>query len=83
MRWLRVGGVLLAAMTALTACGNGDVPCPPDPGPIGVFVADTMPKEGSGTVMAARGGRIVYCEGFGLADRAVEASGRAATRCTT
>ncbi|MEV4073837.1 serine hydrolase domain-containing protein [Nonomuraea fuscirosea] len=70
MRWLRVGGVLLAAMTALTACGNGDVPCPPDPGPIGVFVADTMPKEGSGTVMAARGGRIAYCEGFGLADRA-------------
>ncbi|HEX5915962.1 MAG TPA: serine hydrolase, partial [Rubrobacter sp.] len=68
--------VLLVAVFALTACGNGDrdpakpsaQPGPRDPS-VEEFLVDTLPDEASGTVVAARDGEIAHCRGFGLADR--------------
>lgn len=70
MRRIRIGGALVVGLVMLTACGDSDRHCPASPGAVDAFVADTMPKGSSGTVMAARGDRIVYCQGFGMADRA-------------
>ena len=64
---------------ALAACGNGEPgPAAPsaEPGPrdpsVEEFLDDTLPDEASGTVVAARGGEIAHCQGFGLADRAAK-----------
>lgn len=48
----------------VAGCGFGDNRS------IGEVVADTIPDGASGTVLAVRNGKVVYCEGFGLADRA-------------
>ena len=68
--------VLLVAVFALTACGNGgqDPAAPaPEPGRVDPsveeFLDDTLPDGTSGTVVAARDGEIAHCRGFGLADR--------------
>jgi CubicO group peptidase (beta-lactamase class C family) len=36
------------------------------------FLDRTLPATASGTLVAARGGKAVYCEGFGIADRAAK-----------
>jgi CubicO group peptidase (beta-lactamase class C family) len=68
--------VLLVAVFALTACGNGGQhPAAPAPEPgrvdpsVEEFLDDTLPDGTSGTVVAARDGLIAHCRGFGLADR--------------
>ena len=68
--------VVLVAVSALTACGNGEqAPAAPsmEPGPrdpsVEKFLDDTLPDGTSGTVVAARDGEIAHCRGFGLADR--------------
>jgi CubicO group peptidase (beta-lactamase class C family) len=68
--------VLLVAVFALTACGNGGQdPAAPATEPRRVdpsveeFLDDTLPDGTSGTVVAARDGEIAHCRGFGLADR--------------
>lgn len=60
---LRIG-VLLVAL-GLAACS----PTPPAQESVADFVARTMPDGPGGTVIAARGDRIIYCGGFGLIDR--------------
>src|SRR5829696_957949 len=68
--------VILVAVSALTACGNGGQdPAAPatelrrvDPS-VEEFLDDTLPDETSGTVVAARDGEIAHCRGFGLAHR--------------
>ncbi|TDC06915.1 class A beta-lactamase-related serine hydrolase [Nonomuraea longispora] len=57
-------GALLLLVLAMTACS------PAADEPISDFLARTLPEGPGGTVIAARGDRIVDCEGFGLADRA-------------
>jgi CubicO group peptidase (beta-lactamase class C family) len=71
--------VVLVAVSALTACGNGEqAPTAPstEPGPrdpsVEEFLDDTLPDGTSGTVVAARGDEIAHCRGFGLADRAAK-----------
>jgi CubicO group peptidase (beta-lactamase class C family) len=71
--------VVLVAVSALTACGNGEqAPTAPstEPGPrdpsVEEFLDDTLPDGTSGTVVAARGDEIAHCQGFGLADRAAK-----------
>jgi CubicO group peptidase (beta-lactamase class C family) len=52
-------------------CALGQVPVDltrPDQS-IGQFLADTLPTAASGTLVAARGGERIYCEGFGMANR--------------
>lgn len=78
--------VVLVAVFALAACGNGEqAPAAPstEPGPrdpsVEKFLDDTLPDGTSGTVVAARGDEIAHCRGFGLADRAAEV----AARCDT
>jgi CubicO group peptidase (beta-lactamase class C family) len=68
--------VLLVAVFALTACGNGGQdPAAPatEPGRVDPsveeFLDHTLPDGTSGTVVAARDGSIAHCRGFGLADR--------------
>jgi CubicO group peptidase (beta-lactamase class C family) len=74
MRAGRVGVALIATL-ALAACGNGGQdPTEPesadqaDPS-VERFLDDTLPAGASGTVVAARAGQMVHCEGFGMADR--------------
>ncbi|WP_220448211.1 serine hydrolase domain-containing protein [Nonomuraea diastatica] len=57
-------GVLLMLVLAMTACS------PAAGEPPAAFLARTLPEGPGGTVVTARGGRIVHCQGFGLADRA-------------
>lgn len=71
--------VVLVAVFALAACGNGEqAPTAPstEPGPrdpsVEEFLDDTLPDGTSGTVVAARGDEIAHCRGFGLADRAAK-----------
>lgn len=66
MRRSRVGALLMAL--GVVACS----PAPPEPARVAIadFLAHTLPAGPGGTVVAARGDRIVYCEGFGTADRA-------------
>ena len=78
--------VLLVAVFALTACGNGGQdPAAPATEPRRVdpsveeFLDDTLPDGTSGTVVAARDGSIAHCRGFGLANRAA----KVAARCDT
>jgi CubicO group peptidase (beta-lactamase class C family) len=65
---------LLAALM-LTACGDADRG-PADPGsrdpthrPVARFLEATLPEGASGTLVAARDGEMLHCQGFGLADR--------------
>ena len=68
--------VVLVAVFALAACGNGEQ-APPAPstesGPrdpsVEKFLDDTLPDGTSGTVVAARDDSVAHCRGFGLADR--------------
>jgi CubicO group peptidase (beta-lactamase class C family) len=69
----------------LAACGGGDedstdppVDDPADPR-IARFLDDTLPRGASGSLVAARDGEMVHCEGFGLADR----EARVAAGCDT
>jgi CubicO group peptidase (beta-lactamase class C family) len=74
MCWVRAGA--LVVLLGLAACS----PAPPDPlDPVPAFLARTLPEGAGGTVIAARGDRIVHCAGFGMADRE---AGTAAT-CDT
>jgi CubicO group peptidase (beta-lactamase class C family) len=64
---------LVAAMT-LAACGDGEGDSPPGAGDpvdqaVARFLDDTLPDGASGTLVAARGGELVHCQGFGMADR--------------
>jgi CubicO group peptidase (beta-lactamase class C family) len=78
--------VVLVAVFALAACGNGgQAPPAPSAEPeprdrsVGKFLDDTLPDGTSGTVVAARGGSVAHCRGFGLADR----DAKVAARCDT
>jgi CubicO group peptidase (beta-lactamase class C family) len=78
--------VVLVAVFALAACGNGGQapPAPsaePEPRDRSVvkFLDDTLPDGTSGTVVAARDGSVAHCRGFGLADR----DAKVAARCDT
>jgi CubicO group peptidase (beta-lactamase class C family) len=70
-------GVLLTVVLGMAACS----PAPPAPPgePISEFLARTLPDGPGGTVIAARGDRIVHCAGFGMADR----EARSAATCDT
>ncbi|WP_181958340.1 serine hydrolase domain-containing protein [Nonomuraea deserti] len=57
-------GVLLMLVLAMTACS------PAAGEPLAAYLARTLPEGPGGTVVTARGDRIVHCQGFGLADRA-------------
>jgi CubicO group peptidase (beta-lactamase class C family) len=69
-------GVLLVVL-GIAACSQA----PPEPSrePIADFLARTLPAGPGGTVIAARGDRIIHCEGFGMADR----EARIAATCDT
>lgn len=56
----------LLALLAVTACGHTAAPKT-----LKAYLAQTLPKGSTGTVMAARDGRLVYCKGFGTTDPAV------------
>lgn len=71
MRRMRIGLLLVAL--GMTACS----PAPPES--LADFLARTLPDGPGGTVIAARGDRIVHCAGFGMADRAA----RIAATCDT
>jgi CubicO group peptidase (beta-lactamase class C family) len=70
-------GVLLLVVLGTAACS----PAPPEPSrePLAEFVARTLPDGPGGTLVAARGDRIVHCEGFGMADH----QARTAATCDT
>jgi CubicO group peptidase (beta-lactamase class C family) len=70
-------GVLLVVVLGIAACS----PAPPERSrePVADFLARTLPEGPGGTVVAARGDRIVHCEGFGVADR----EARIAATCDT
>ena len=51
---------------------------PADP-KVARFLADTLPRGASGSLVAARDGEMVHCEGFGMADR----EARVAAGCDT
>jgi CubicO group peptidase (beta-lactamase class C family) len=66
--------VALVVMLAIAAC-EGDSREPADPGPgnptdqsIRRYLERVLPDEASGTLVAARDGEMVHCQGFGLAD---------------
>jgi CubicO group peptidase (beta-lactamase class C family) len=68
-------GLALTAVLMLPACGDG-APEPteregrdPTDQSVARFLDETLPEGASGTVVAARGGRMLHCQGFGLADR--------------
>jgi CubicO group peptidase (beta-lactamase class C family) len=65
----------LTAVLMLSACGDGgrDPTAAEGRDPtnrsVARFLHDTLPKAASGTLVAARDGEMVHCQGFGLADR--------------
>ena len=75
----------LLAAVSLAACGGGERastdPAPGDPADrkVARFLDDTLPRGASGTLVAARDGEMVHCEGFGMADR----EARVAAGCDT
>jgi CubicO group peptidase (beta-lactamase class C family) len=77
--------VISLAAVLFAACGGGEQvaaePARGDPADpeIARFLDDTLPRGASGTVVAARSGKIVHCEGFGMADR----EARVAAGCDT
>jgi CubicO group peptidase (beta-lactamase class C family) len=64
---VRLAALLTLLCTALPACGDGAAGCARTSGSVAEFVARTWPEGPGGTVMAARGGRLVYCRGVGAA----------------
>lgn len=78
-------GTALVATLLFAACGGGeqDSTDPPVDDPaaqkVALFVDDTVPRGASGSLVTARDGEIVYCEGFGMADR----EARVAAGCDT
>jgi CubicO group peptidase (beta-lactamase class C family) len=56
--------VALLSGAALAGCAS-----PRDDDSIGGFLGDAVPDGAGLTALAARGGRLVYCDGFGMADR--------------
>ncbi|MFE0249982.1 serine hydrolase domain-containing protein [Streptomyces sp. NPDC059010] len=73
------GGTAAAVLASLLVGAAPAEPRPPsdpvrdpvrDGDGLADFVRRTWPEGAGGTVLAARGGELVYCEGFGLADRA-------------
>jgi CubicO group peptidase (beta-lactamase class C family) len=56
----RVGTLLV--VLGMTACS-------PPPESVADYLARTLPEGSGGTVIAARGDRVVHCEGFGMADK--------------
>ncbi len=78
--------VVLATVFALAACGKGEQnPSASSPEParrdpsVQEFLDDALPGGASGTAIAVHHGRVVHCEGFGLADR----EAKVAARCDT
>lgn len=69
--------LMVVVMAGALACSPAARQPPSDP--VGDYLARTLPDGFGGTVLAARGGDVTYCEGFGLADHE---SGTAAT-CDT
>jgi CubicO group peptidase (beta-lactamase class C family) len=65
----------LIALVVLAACGDGALDTrglksrDPSYEPVALFLEKTLPKGASGTVVAAREGELLHCQGFGLADR--------------
>jgi CubicO group peptidase (beta-lactamase class C family) len=71
----RACGLALLAALMLTACGDAG-PGLAEPGsrdpahrPVARFLKTTLPEGASGTLVAARDGEMLHCQGFGLADR--------------
>jgi CubicO group peptidase (beta-lactamase class C family) len=68
-------GLGLIALVVLAACGGGAQvtrdPLSRDPSyePVALFLEKTLPEGASGTLVAARDGELLHCQGFGLADR--------------
>jgi CubicO group peptidase (beta-lactamase class C family) len=84
---LRLGLTCMALLAAVlpAACGGGDqdsndpaVDDPVDPR-VARFLDATLPRGASGSLVAARDGEMVHCEGFGMADR----EARVAAGCDT
>ena len=77
-------GMALLAAVSFAACGGGDQDST-DPAVdpvdqrVARFLDDTLPRGASGSLVAARDGEMVHCEGFGMADR----KGRVAAGCDT
>ena len=75
----------LAAAALLAACGDGEQDStPPKAGDpedqkVARFLGDKLPRGSSGSLVAARHGKMVHCEGFGMADR----KARVAAGCDT
>jgi len=65
----------LIALVPLAACGDGaqDASGPESRDPshesLARFLEQTLPERASGTLVAARDGAMLHCQGFGLADR--------------
>jgi len=79
-----VGVVLIATLT-LAACGDGSQDST-EPGgadeadpSVERFIDQALPEGASGSLVAAREGEMVHCEGFGMADR----EARVAAACDT
>ena len=78
-------GMALLAAVSFAACGGGDRdstdPAVDDPVDqrVARFLDDTLPRGASGSLVAARDGEMVHCEGFGMADR----DARVAAGCDT
>jgi CubicO group peptidase (beta-lactamase class C family) len=78
-------GVAFAAVLMLAACGGRDQDptarggADPADQSVEQFLDATLPEGASGTLVAARDGEMVHCEGFGLADR----EARVAAGCDT
>jgi CubicO group peptidase (beta-lactamase class C family) len=70
----RIAAALLAAVF-LAACGADDPDAvetgdgDPTNQSVARFLQDALPRAADGTLVAARDGEMVHCEGFGLADR--------------
>jgi CubicO group peptidase (beta-lactamase class C family) len=78
-------GLALSAALTLAAFGTGAQE-PADKGgrnpsyrPVARFLDDALPDRASGTLVAARNGKLLHCRGFGLADR----KARVAAGCGT
>ncbi|HEY8581755.1 MAG TPA: serine hydrolase domain-containing protein [Capillimicrobium sp.] len=84
-RALLAPATALLAAAVLAACGDGrpDRPAGAASDPrdqrIARFLDATVPRGASGSVVVARDGEMVHCEGFGLADR----EARVAAGCDT